>query len=54
MRVLRDMNFFKFVFEDVLFFLGFINDFFSGMDCLRVRYFQLNDVVELDLKVKLV
>lgn len=53
MRALRDMNLPKFVFEDVPLFLGLINDLFPGMDCPRVRYPQLNDVVELDLKVKL-
>jgi dynein heavy chain len=51
MRALRDMNLPKFVFEDVPLFLGLINDLFPGLDCPRVRYPQLNDVVEQDLKV---
>lgn len=51
MRALRDMNLPKFVFEDVPLFLGLINDLFPGMDCPRVRYPTLNDVIELDLKV---
>nr|AML30863.1 axonemal inner arm dynein heavy chain 7 [Marsilea vestita] len=50
MRALRDMNLPKFVFEDVPLFLGLINDLFPGLDCPRVRYPQLNDVVEEDLK----
>lgn len=50
MRVLRDMNLFKFVFEDVFLFLGFIGDLFFGLDCFRVRYFNFNDVVEVVLE----
>eukprot|EP00899_Mesostigma_viride_P018540 jgi/Mesvir1/26688/Mv20468-RA.1 len=50
MRALRDMNLPKFVFEDVPLFLGLINDLFPGLDCPRVRYPQLNDVVERDLE----
>jgi dynein heavy chain len=50
MRALRDMNLPKFIFEDVPLFLGLINDLFPGMDCPRVRYPQLNDVVENDLE----
>ncbi|KAL2608324.1 hypothetical protein R1flu_026897 [Riccia fluitans] len=50
MRALRDMNLPKFVYEDVPLFLGLINDLFPGLDCPRVRYPTLNDVVELDLK----
>ncbi|KAJ7569126.1 hypothetical protein O6H91_01G062100 [Diphasiastrum complanatum] len=50
MRALRDMNLPKFVFDDVPLFLGLINDLFPGLDCPRVRYPQLNDVVEHDLK----
>eukprot|EP00958_Prasinococcus_capsulatus_P027403 scaffold5502_cov390-Prasinococcus_capsulatus_cf.AAC.6 len=50
MRALRDMNLPKFVFEDVPLFLGLINDLFPGLDCPRVRYPQLNDVVEKDLE----
>ncbi|KAL3146419.1 Dynein heavy chain cytoplasmic [Trebouxia sp. C0010 RCD-2024] len=49
MRALRDMNLPKFVYDDVPLFLGLINDLFPGMDCPRVRYPQLNDVVEADL-----
>ena len=49
MRALRDMNLPKFVFDDVPLFLGLINDLFPGMDCPRVRYPRLNDVVENDL-----
>jgi dynein heavy chain len=52
MRALRDMNLPKFVFEDVPLFLGLINDLFPGMDCPRVRYPTLNDIIELDLKVR--
>jgi dynein heavy chain len=54
MRALRDMNLPKFIFEDVPLFLGLINDLFPGMDCPRVRYPQLNDVVENDLEVCMV
>ena len=50
MRALRDMNLPKFVFDDVPLFLGLINDLFPGLDCPRVRYPQLNDVLERDLK----
>ena len=50
MRALRDMNLPKFIFEDVPLFLGLINDLFPGMDCPRVRYPQLNDIVEADLE----
>ena len=38
MRVLRDSNMPKFVFEDVPLFAGLINDLFPGMDCPRVGY----------------
>eukprot|EP00898_Chlorokybus_atmophyticus_P006649 jgi/Chlat1/6986/Chrsp56S00523 len=50
MRALRDMNLPKFVFDDVPLFLGLISDLFPGLDCPRVRYAQLNDVVEKDLE----
>ncbi|KAK3269901.1 Dynein heavy chain cytoplasmic, partial [Cymbomonas tetramitiformis] len=50
MRALRDMNLPKFVFDDVPLFLGLINDLFPGLDCPRVRYPQLNDVIEQDLE----
>ena len=49
MRALRDMNLPKFVFDDVPLFLGLIGDLFPGLDCPRVRYPQMNDVVEEDL-----
>jgi len=45
MRVLRDMNFPKFVFEDVPLFLGLIKDLFPGVECPRVGYPELNDAV---------
>eukprot|EP00976_Prorocentrum_cordatum_P067883 1178917-Prorocentrum_minimum.AAC.1 len=48
MRALRDMNLPKFVFDDVPLFLGLINDLFPGLDCPRVRYPQLNDILEAD------
>lgn len=46
MRVLRDMNFPKFVFEDVPLFLGLIKDLFPGIECPRSSYSDLNDVVK--------
>eukprot|EP00210_Caulerpa_lentillifera_P005286 g5050.t1 len=49
MRALRDMNLPKFVYDDVSLFLGLINDLFPGLDCPRVRYEELNDVVEKEL-----
>uniref|UniRef100_A0A7S0KGL2 Dynein-1, subspecies f n=1 Tax=Micromonas pusilla TaxID=38833 RepID=A0A7S0KGL2_MICPS len=49
MRALRDMNLPKFVFDDVPLFLGLISDLFPGLDCPRVRYPELNDVIEGDL-----
>ncbi|XP_037820573.1 dynein heavy chain 10, axonemal isoform X1 [Lucilia sericata] len=45
MRVLRDMNFPKFVFEDVPLFLGLIKDLFPGIDCPRVGYPDFNAAV---------
>jgi dynein heavy chain len=45
MRVLRDMNFPKFIFEDVPLFLGLIKDLFPGVECSRSVYSQLSDVV---------
>ncbi|KAH8417458.1 hypothetical protein KR222_000260 [Zaprionus bogoriensis] len=42
MRVLRDMNFPKFVFEDVPLFLGLIKDLFPGIDCPRIGYPDFN------------
>lgn len=46
MRVLRDMNFPKFVFEDVPLFLGLIKDLFPGVECPRIAYPELVEVVE--------
>lgn len=43
MRVLRDMNFPKFVFEDVPLFLGLLKDLFPGIECPRVGYSELNE-----------
>ncbi|XP_055373636.1 dynein axonemal heavy chain 10 [Condylostylus longicornis] len=45
MRVLRDMNFPKFVYEDVPLFLGLIKDLFPGVDCPRVDYPDFNAAV---------
>uniref|UniRef100_A0A1I8PAD1 Dynein-1, subspecies f n=1 Tax=Stomoxys calcitrans TaxID=35570 RepID=A0A1I8PAD1_STOCA len=45
MRVLRDMNFPKFVFEDVPLFSGLIKDLFPGVDCPRVGYPDFNAAV---------
>lgn len=45
MRVLRDMNFPKFVFEDVPLFLGLIKDLFPGIDCPRIGYPDFNAAV---------
>ncbi|XP_064550918.1 dynein axonemal heavy chain 10 [Drosophila montana] len=42
MRVLRDMNFPKFIFEDVPLFLGLIKDLFPGIDCPRIGYPDFN------------
>lgn len=50
MRVLRDMNFPKFVFEDVPLFLGLIKDLFPGVDCPRVGYPDFNSAVYQVLK----
>nr|NVI73046.1 dynein heavy chain at 89D [Cucujiformia] len=46
MRALRDMNYPKFVFDDVPLFLGLIKDLFPGMDCPRVGYPEFNAAVE--------
>jgi dynein heavy chain, axonemal len=46
MRVLRDMNFPKFVFEDVPLFLGLIKDLFPGVECPRIGYPDLNEMVK--------
>ncbi|SPP80284.1 dynein heavy chain 10, axonemal [Drosophila guanche] len=45
MRVLRDMNYPKFIFEDVPLFLGLIKDLFPGIDCPRVGYPDFNSAV---------
>ncbi|XP_055846772.1 dynein axonemal heavy chain 10 isoform X2 [Episyrphus balteatus] len=45
MRVLRDMNFPKFVFDDVSLFLGLIKDLFPGIDCPRVGYPEFNAAI---------
>ena len=45
MRALRDMNLPKFVFDDVP-QPGLISDLFPGLDCPRVRYPELNDVID--------
>uniref|UniRef100_A0A1A9ZFQ2 AAA+ ATPase domain-containing protein n=1 Tax=Glossina pallidipes TaxID=7398 RepID=A0A1A9ZFQ2_GLOPL len=45
MRVLRDMNFPKFIFEDVPLFLGLIKDLFPGVDCPRIGYPDFNAAV---------
>ncbi|XP_022902554.2 dynein axonemal heavy chain 10 [Onthophagus taurus] len=50
MRALRDMNYPKFVFEDVPLFLGLIRDLFPGMDCPRVGYPDFNAAVEISFK----
>lgn len=46
MRVLRDMNFPKFVFEDVPLFLGLLKDLFPGIECPRAGYPELTDAVK--------
>ncbi|CRL07346.1 CLUMA_CG020322, isoform A [Clunio marinus] len=46
MRVLRDMNFPKFIFEDVPLFLGLLKDLFPGVECPRVGYPELNETVK--------
>lgn len=46
MRVLRDMNFPKFVFEDVPLFLGLLKDLFPGIDCPRIGYPILNEAAQ--------
>ena len=49
MRVLRDSNMPKYVFEDVPLFLGLINDLFPGLDCPRVGYEDLKKEVAADM-----
>ncbi|GMH67856.1 hypothetical protein TrLO_g3024 [Triparma laevis f. longispina] len=50
MRILRDANMPKYIFEDVPLFLGLINDLFPGLDCPRVGYEDLNREIALDLE----
>ncbi|KOB71862.1 putative Ciliary dynein heavy chain, partial [Operophtera brumata] len=45
MRALRDMNYPKFVYEDVPLFLGLIKDLFPGLECPRVGYPEFNAAV---------
>lgn len=52
MRALRDMNYPKFVFDDVPLFLGLIRDLFPGLDCPRVGYPDFNAAVEKSLLSK--
>jgi dynein heavy chain, axonemal len=46
MRVLRDMNFPKFIFEDTPLFLGLLKDLFPGIECPRVGYPELSEAVK--------
>lgn len=46
MRVLRDMNFPKFVFEDVPLFLGLLKDLFPGVECPRLGFPELADAAK--------
>jgi hypothetical protein len=46
MRVLRDMNFPKFVFEDIPLFLGLLKDLFPGIECPRIGYPDLTETVQ--------
>ena len=52
MRVLRDMNFPKFVFDDVPLFLGLIKDLFPGVECPRASYPELSAAIKLSLEQK--
>jgi dynein heavy chain len=49
MRILRDANMPKYIFEDEPLFLGLINDLFPGLDCPRVGYEDLNREISSDL-----
>ncbi|KAM7359342.1 dynein heavy chain at 89D isoform 2-T2 [Cochliomyia hominivorax] len=49
MRVLRDMNSPKLIFEDVPLFLGLIKDLFPGIDCPRIGYPNFNAAVRQTL-----
>uniref|UniRef100_A0A182IR22 AAA+ ATPase domain-containing protein n=1 Tax=Anopheles atroparvus TaxID=41427 RepID=A0A182IR22_ANOAO len=46
MRTLFDMNFPKFVFDDVPLFMGLIKDLFPGVDYPRVGYPEFNEAVK--------
>lgn len=46
MRVLRDMNSPKFVFDDVPLFQGLLKDLFPGIECPRVGYPDLSEAVK--------
>jgi len=50
MRILRDANMPKYVFEDVPLFMGLINDLFPGLNCPRVGYEDLNREIAKDLE----
>ena len=50
MRVLRDSNMPKYVFEDVPLFKGLITDLFPGLDAPRVGYENLNNAIVADLE----
>lgn len=50
MRVLRDMNLPKFIYDDVPLFLGLIRDLFPDLDCPRMHYLDFNEAVEAVLK----
>ena len=50
LRILRDANMPKFVFEDVPLFIGLINDLFPGMKCPRVGYENLKMHIATDLE----
>lgn len=51
MRVLRDMNYPKFVYDDVPLFLGLIKDLFPGVDCPRLEYPEFNTAVKRALSL---
>uniref|UniRef100_A0A7S2K9S5 AAA+ ATPase domain-containing protein n=1 Tax=Leptocylindrus danicus TaxID=163516 RepID=A0A7S2K9S5_9STRA len=50
LRILRDANMPKFVFEDVPLFMGLVNDLFPGMNCPRVGYEKLKMHISSDLE----
>lgn len=50
MRALRDMNYPKFVYEDMPLFLNLIQDLFPGLDCPRVGYPEFNAAVKIILE----